>query len=284
MHEKQLLPWETQLGDIGETEIKSRLQRLFSTVTKIERDVGIDFYCELIINDIPAIPFYVQAKSSQHFDSKHGRSIKRNIICYWLSKPNPVYVIFYDEPNDMCYWKSIEEDRYQLTEKIFKDDSKSTYVQFSTLNILERSNNNQEFRKKLEEDYNSLSLFRGNPQFIGRSYVKKVPETPRTTDEYIRIKENARASLYSLIFHHIQTKEFNEAIKYSEVVAVFDNSHYNHFAWLGYLYKKKKEIEKARLNFKKAIDICKRDDKWEKKSINEIIKRLESEINDLSEK
>jgi hypothetical protein len=49
MHEKQLLPWETQLGDIGETEIKSRLQR-FSTVTKIERDVGIDFYCELIIN------------------------------------------------------------------------------------------------------------------------------------------------------------------------------------------------------------------------------------------
>jgi len=75
MHGKKMLPWETQLGDIGETEIKSRLQR-FSTVTKIERDVGIDFYCDLIVNGVPSIPFYIQAKSSQHLDSQCGCSIK----------------------------------------------------------------------------------------------------------------------------------------------------------------------------------------------------------------
>ena len=58
-----MIPWERRLGDFGESEIKGRLQR-FSSVTKIETDVGIDFYCELIINDIPTTPFYVQAKST----------------------------------------------------------------------------------------------------------------------------------------------------------------------------------------------------------------------------
>jgi len=91
MYEKKKLPGETQLGDTGETEIKSRLQR-FSTVTKIERDVGIDFYCELIVDGFPTIPFYVQAKSSQHLDAQSGRSIKKSTIWYWLRRPHPVYI------------------------------------------------------------------------------------------------------------------------------------------------------------------------------------------------
>jgi len=281
MHENQLLSKNAQLGDIGETEIKSRLQR-FSTVTKMETDVGIDFYCELCINNIPVTPFYVQAKSSQHFNSKHGRPINKTTISYWLLKSHPVYIIFYDKSNDICYWKSIEEDRYRLMENISMNDGKKTiYIKFSNSNILQKNNNN-EFKDQLGKDSNNICLFRGSPRFIGNEYVKQPPPTPRTNYEYIKIKENARAALYSLIIHHMKKYEYDDAIKYSEAVALFDNSHYNHFAWLGYLYKERSMGEYARLNFKKAIDICNKDKKW--KSINKIIERLESEINDLQEK
>lgn len=283
MQGKKMLPWETQLGDIGETEIKSRLQR-FSTVTKIERDVGIDFYCELIVNGVPSIPFYIQAKSSQHLNAQGGCSVKKSTVKYWLTRPHPVYIIFYDGKKDICYWKSIEEERYVLTEKFLNCESKTIYITFSPSNILYRDDNNKIFIKKLEEDYLSLLLFQGSPQFSGRGYVKRIPETPRTPNEYIRIKENARASLYSLIVHHLNIGESEEAIKYGEAVAIFDESHYNHFAWLGYLYKKKNEKAKAKINFEKAIDICKRDQKWERAEINKIISTLEYELNILQKK
>lgn len=283
MSEKSILPWETQLGDIGETKIKSRLQR-FSTVTKIERDVGLDFYCELIVNRIPSNPFYVQAKSSQHFDSQNGRSIDKSTIQSWLTKPHPVYVIFYDEQKDICYWKLIEEERYNFIEKFFRNESKTIYVRFDKSNILQKNDDNQAFKEKLIEDTHSLLLFQGTPRFIGNGYVKKVPETPRSPGEYIRIKENARASLYSLILNHIYNKEFDGAIKYSKAVALFDSSHYNHFAWLGFLYKEINEIGKAKINFEKAIDICKRDQKWERTEIDNIISTLEKEIDNLPKK
>ncbi|RLG99119.1 hypothetical protein DRO38_08150 [Candidatus Bathyarchaeota archaeon] len=279
-----MLPWETQLGDIGETEIKSRLQR-FSTVTKIERDVGIDFYCDLIVNGVPSIPFYIQAKSSQHLDSQCGCSIKKSTIKYWLMKPHPVYIIFYDEQKDICYWKSIEEDRYVLIEKFFKNESKTVYIALKPSNILYKNGNNQTFIRQLEKDYHSLLLFRGIPKFMGGGYIKTVPEAPRTLDEYIRIKENARASLYSLIVHHIIKGELEEAIKYAEAVAIFDESHYNHFAWLGYLYREKRENAKAKINFEKAINICKRDSKWKETEVGKkTISTLESKFNELPKK
>jgi len=284
MHEKKLLSWENQLGDIGESEIKSRLQR-FSTVTKMERDVGIDFYCELVNNGIPTIPFYVQAKTSRHLDDKGGCSIKKRTIEYWLTRLHPVYIIFYDGQKDICYWKSIEEERYALIKKLKSTKSETIYVKFEPLNILKKNGNTQQFIRQLEKDYNSLLLSQGRPQFIGGGYVKRVPEPPRTSDEYIRIKNTARASLYSLIVHHINRGELEDAIKYAESVAIFDDSHYNHFAWLGYLYKKRGDIAKAKINFEKAIDICKRDPKWGETEIGKkTISVLESELNDLSKK
>jgi len=95
------IPWETRLGDIGEDVIKSRL-RYFAIPTKYERDVGIDFYCELLEKDSPSIPFYVQAKATEYFDKNWGASIKKRTTQYWLTRPFPVFLVVYDENNDEC--------------------------------------------------------------------------------------------------------------------------------------------------------------------------------------
>ena len=45
-------PWSQRLGKKGENEIENRLLN-FSIPTKISKDIGIDFTCELVENEIP---------------------------------------------------------------------------------------------------------------------------------------------------------------------------------------------------------------------------------------
>jgi len=275
-----LVPRATKTADIGESKVKAKLQYI-STVSKIERDVGIDFYCELLIGNKPVIPFYVQVKSSKDFDKTNGRSIKKETILYWLTRPHPVYLIFYDQQSDICFWYSVEEHRYDLIGKLFETDSKTIYISVDRTDVLENGDNDA-FKERIEEDNYSLMTYRGMPQFKGREYVKRIPDLPRTDIEYSRIKENVRAGLYSLIYHHIKKGENDMAINLSEAVAIFDHSHYNHFAWLGYLYKEKGEFDNARKNFEKAIDILKRDTKWDRHQISEMVKRLQLERDSIS--
>lgn len=100
--------WEQRLGKVGESEIKGRLS-YFSMVTKIEDDVGLDFYCQLVENDSQTNEFYIQAKGTEHFDDDWNASIKKSTLVYWLWKRNPVYLIVYHEPGGNCYWLSIED-------------------------------------------------------------------------------------------------------------------------------------------------------------------------------
>ena len=275
-----IVPWNQRIGDIGESEIEARLRRI-STTTKIERDIGIDFYCELLIDNKPFSPFFVQAKSSKHWDGKKGRSIDKGTIVFWLSRPSPLYVLFYDEKDDICYWHSVEKDRYDLIGKIFLTASESVYISFSNDKIFDKGENN-EFKLQLESDYQSLLSFRGMPQFGGSGYVKTVPPPPRSEYEYDRIKLNARASLYSLIRLHILNKETDDAINLAEAVAKFDQSHHTHFVWLGYLYKDKKEPVSAIENFRQAIDICTKDETLDPDMKDSWVSRFETEINELN--
>lgn len=270
------IPWNQKIGDIGESEIEARLRRV-SAATKISRDVGIDFFCELLIDEKPLLPFYVQAKSAAHWDSNQGRSIDKGTIVFWLSKPYPVYVLFYDDKCDICYWYPVEAHRYELIGKLFSTESESIYISFSRNNIFDKGEN-IEFKDQLHNDYQSLMAFQGNPQFGGTSYVKSVPPPPRSDLEYERAKLNARASLYSLIQLHLINKEADTARDFAEAVAKFDKSHHTHFVWLGYLYKEKGIKNLAIDNFRKAIDICQKDDKLEQDLKNTWITAYETEI------
>jgi len=66
---------ENRLGKASEHQIQFRLDYFFHT-QKLENDLGIDFYFELIENKTPTQEFYVQAKGTEHFDEQWRQASK----------------------------------------------------------------------------------------------------------------------------------------------------------------------------------------------------------------
>ncbi len=265
------------LGKTSEHQIQSRLD-YFSHTQKIENDVGIDFYCELIENTTPTYEFYVQAKGTEHFDKQWRASIKKSTITYWLLKPNPVFLIVYDEPKGICYWMSIEDNRYKLIDKMKETDAKTISLVLDRTHTLEQGKNkNSEFIQKIKDNRLSIALFLGQATFKGEGYVKQLPDTPRNQMELTRVRENVRANLYSLVMYHYNKSNLKTAYSYSEFLAKFDpTGHYNHFVWLGLINLEFGKKEDAKRNFEHALWICKEDKKWPRESMNNIIKDIES--------
>jgi len=276
------VPWETILGDVGELEIRKRLS-YFSIPTKYTKDVGIDLYCELLEDGSPTIPFYVQAKGTEHFDDNWGAGVKKSTIIYWLLRPFPVFLILYDENAGNCYWMSIEDYRYSLFRKISKTDSKTVYLKIEKSNILEKGKGkNDEFVKKIKEDLNSVRLFQGQPPFKGEGYVRLVPDPPRSDIELQRTRETLRAGLYSLLIHYFfLRKDLKNAYLLGEFLTRFDKSHYNHFVWFGQINKALGKNLEAKRSFEKALRICEGDPNWPKDSMKHIIARIRTEIDSL---
>lgn len=271
--------WETRLGDLSEAVIKSRLG-YFSLASKSHRDVGIDFYCELVEDDSPSLPFYVQAKGTEHFDDNWGASVKKTTITYWLLRPSPVFLIVYDENADKCYWQSIEDLRYSLFEKLSKADSETIYLRIDKQNALEKGRDeNKKFIKKIKEDQRLIEQFWGRPRFRGEGYVRTVPDPPRSDREVRLTKENIRGSLYSLLIHYLfQQRDLKNAYPLAEFLTRFDRSHYNHFVWFGQINKELGRKAEARKSFEEALKICERDTKWPKESMKQIIAQIRKEI------
>ncbi len=258
------VPWEKSLGNIGEAEIQKRLS-YFALTTKIKDDVGIDFYCELLEHSEPTNEFYVQAKCTQHFDENGGQSIKKTTINYWLLKPNPVYLIVFDEPNNLCYWMAIEDHRYELIEKMSQTNSETIYLKLDRSDTLENGKwENMDFIAKIKEDKQSIELFRGRPSFkgIAEAYVKQVPDAPRNQNELLKVRENIRQYLYSLVRYYMQADQ-QTAVLYCEFLAKFDpTGHYNHFFWLGILKLEAGDKGSAKKAFEQALWICDQDKIW----------------------
>ncbi len=275
------VPWNNRLGGVGEAAVKSRLA-YFSIPSKYEEDVGIDFYCELIEDDSPSLPFYVQAKGSEHFDRKWGRNIPKSTIIYWLRQQHPVFLIVYDDETKDCFWMSIEDHRYDLIQKIIITDADTIYISVDRANILEQARDaNGKFINKISFDSNSIHLFRGQPQFLGKEYVKQIPSAPRSSVEFHQVRENIRAGMYSLIQHHWDKGESEIVLSYSRFLAEFDKTHYNHFVWLGRAAKALGKKDTAREGFKEAIRILEIDENWPNDSKQLIVSGIEAEMQDL---
>ena len=271
--------WENRLGDIGEDIIKSRLRR-FSIPSKYDRDVGIDFYCELLEDDSPSLSFYVQAKGTEHFDDNWGASVKKTTIIYWLSRPFPVFLIVYDENSSDCSWKSIEDLRYELFEKLSKSDSATIYVRIDKQEALEKGRGkNNKFIEKIKEGQRSIEQFRGRPLFKGEGYVRYVPDPPRSEFEVRSVKENIRGSLYSLLIYYLfQQRDLKNAYLLGEFLTKFDRSHYNHFVWFGQINKELRRETEARKSFEEALRIGEGDKRFPKELMKQIIARIKKDI------
>jgi tetratricopeptide (TPR) repeat protein len=263
--------WEQRLGNVGESEIKGRLS-YFSTVTKIEDDVGLDFYCELLEHDSPTNEFYIQAKSTEYFNENWTANIKKSTILYWLWKPNPVYIIVYDEPAKNCYWMTIEDMRYELFDKLFKTNTDSVNLKFDNSKLLKKGKDlNEDFIKKMKDDKASIEQFKGQPTLKGDGYVRQLPGAPRNEHEFIQTRENIRVSLYSLVSRYISHNDLQTARLYCEFLAQFDpTGHYNHFVWLGQINLALGDKTLARKSLEQALWICENDPNWPKESVDSL--------------
>jgi len=271
------ISWNQRLGRIGESEIRKRLS-YFSNVGDYDTDVGIDFVCDLLRESSPSEPYYVQAKGTQHFDSNWGQSIKKSTVFHWLTRLSPVYLIVYDEIEKECYWNSIEDKRYELIIKM--DSSNDTiYINVDKTNILKDGKNaNNEFIKKIDEDYGSINLFYGRPVPLGRDYVKQLPGPPRSNLEFRNIKSNIRMSVSSLIQHYMRAEDWSNAIIYAEFMTKIDKSHYNHWVWFGRINVVLGNIEEARKSYEEALRICDRDKKWPREDMRKLRAGIQKEM------
>jgi len=280
--------WNTRLGDISEDEIRKRL-RYFSLVTKVKTDIGIDFLCELMKDDVPSQKyFFVQAKGTQHFDESWGTSIKKRTVINWLNQPHPVFLVVYDEVNKDCYWMSVIEQFTKSWSKRIGTSSETIYIKIDKSHILEDGQNkNDEFIGRIKEDSFFVGLSRGHPQLLGEGYVRKIPIVSLSKGVMLNLKESIRISALFLIYHYLLNKNLKDAYLLCEFLTKLDQSHYNQFELFGHLNRMLGNKSKARESFKKAIEICEGDKKWDIRkapsdpSIQEIIASLKKAIKSL---
>ena len=291
MPSQRRIPWNRRLGKIGELAIEKRLS-YFSNPMKPTFDIGIDFWCELTEGNAssPRI-FLVQAKGTEHFDEKWGRSFYKETIDFWLNQFYPVYIIVYDEKDKNCYWMSIEEHRKNLTEKMRSLRKKTVYITMDRSNVL-RDGQNNEFIRRVKQDWASidfrLSLIQGVPKLIGEGYVKRRPLLFLSKELVVNIHERIRISMNYLITHYLLKKELARAYSLSEVLTKFDKGHYDHFVLFGRICKSLGKLEVACSSYKQAIDICTRDKNWNKlkkpwdPSIEDIIASIRKEMKSIN--
>jgi tetratricopeptide (TPR) repeat protein len=272
--------WKQRLGNIAEENALAGLS-CFSNPMKHPTDIGIDFSCELLEQDQPTITFYVQAKGTEEFDENWGRAIEKSTVRYWLTRLFPVYLVVFDPKEKQCYWKSIEEIRYWLLDKM-KSESNTIYIKVDRSHILqEGKDQNTEFIEKIKEDFLLVQTWLGHAYLKGEGYVKRMPNPPRSELELARFKANTRTNLDALVIHYLAVNDLDSAYTCLEFLTKFDKSHYDHFQLFGSLNQLLGKIEIAREALSEALAICERDKTWPRESMQSIKDAIRKQISTL---
>jgi hypothetical protein len=287
-----MISWNRRLGGIGESAIETRL-KYFSQPLKAlpEHDEGIDFYCILGgEGSLSSRLFLVQAKATEHFDSRWGRSFDKETIQFWLSQLCPVYIVVYDEISKNCYWFSVEEKRDTLTEMLALPE-KTIYLTMDRTKVL-TLDRNDDFVRRINDDSESLSfrlsLMRGTPQSVGKGYVRKRLTVLMPDGLIVNLRESIRTSLNYLIDNYIHRNDIETAYNFCKFLTTFDKGHYDHFVLLGNICSLLGKREEACSSYGQAIEICKGDKNWNllKKptdpSIEDVIASIEKGMRNLN--
>jgi hypothetical protein len=268
--------WATKLGDIAEDRVSATL-RYFCVVNKHHREFGIDFACERLESGAQPLHFFVQAKGSRDFDKSWSRSIRKQTVQYWLSQPHPVMLIVYDEKAKVSYWMSIESHRYQLLSQL-GSTSQTIPITLDRSKVLIEEDTNDEFLTQIKADQGSIMLWMGHPQPKGEGYLKQMPPPPRSPHELAKVEDNLRMIVYSLVRHYMDSYEWKTARHLCTFLTEHDRSHYNQFVMLAHIEEVLGDRAVALFSWKEALDICERDKKWERKSMNRIKEAIKTEI------
>jgi len=276
-----------KIGEIAEAEIRKRLLSI-SNPMKPSYDVGIDFFCDLLEEDSPSSKFFlVQAKGTQRFGKKWRRCIDKKIIESWLAHVYPVFLVVYDMEGDNCYWMSMHEHRKNLIRKM-NTQSRTICITIDKSQLLRE----EDFVRKIKEDMASINfsveLLLGRPQFIGSGYVRRIPLLYLPNKVIHNIGVNIRLSLFYLASHYFYLAgQKQKAYSLCKFLTNFDKAHYDNFVLMGRICRSLGKTEEAKESYEEAIEICKRDTRWDTlknpsdPSIGDIISSIRKEIESL---
>jgi len=262
-----MISWNRRLGGIGESAIETRLKYFSQPLRTLpEHDEGIDFYCILGgAGSLLSRLFLIQAKATEYFDSRWGRSFDRETIEFWLGQLCPVYIVVYDDVSKNCYWLSLEEKRDALAEMLASSEKKTIYLTIDKTRML-TLDRNDDFVRKINEDSESLTfrlnLVRGTPQSVGKGYVRKRLTVLMPDILMANMREGVRTSLNYLIDNYIHRNDIDTAYNLCKFLTTFDKGHYDHFVLLGNICNLLGKREEACSSYGQAIEICKRDKNW----------------------
>lgn len=274
----------------GESYVEARLKSFAQVWRPVPLfEYAIDFYCRLLQDGKPSNRiFWVEVKSTDHFNDLYSESIDKETMKFWLTQLFPVFAVVYEESSDSCYWISAEDNRQEWTRKL-QNEKQSVTISIDRSHPL-RKNQDTEFIQKIEEDIIRVNADRGIPQFISKGYegytIGYVPILMLSDGARENVKQTVRFGLNYLINDSVLRNDLKNAYNLCKLLADFDISHYDHYLKLARICRQLGENEEARENYRKAIEVCKRDPNWDKRrllfapdapTIGEIIESIESE-------
>lgn len=279
-------------GGSGELIVEARL----ASFAQIQRSIplfeyAIDLYCRLLQNGKPSNSIFgVEVKSTKHFDDHYSEPIGKDILRFWLTQPFPVFVVVYEESSDSCYWISAEDNRQEWVAKL-QNEKESATITIDRTHPLGKDQY-AEFIQKIEEDIIRVNAARGIPQFISKGYegyaIGYIPILRLSDEARENVKQTVRLGFNYLVSDSVLRNDLQNAYDLCRLLGDFDRSHYDHYLTLARICRKLGKKEEARANYKRAIEVCKRDPNWDKKRlpndprIGEIIELIENELLDLN--
>lgn len=275
----------------GELTVEAHLVSFAQVIRSIPLfEYAIDLYCRLLQGGKPSNKIFgVEVKSTKHFNNRYTESIDKEILRFWLTQPFPVFVVVFEESSDCCYWISAEDNRGEWGAKL-QDENKSATIAIDRTHLLAK-NQNTEFIEKIEEDIIRVNAVRGIPQFISEGNdgyaIGYIPVLRLSDGARTNIEQTVRLGFNYLFKDSILRNDLQGAYNLCKLLADFDPNHYDHYLMLARICRQLGKKEEAKENYKRAIELCKRDPNWDKNRppdsllIGEIIESIENESRDL---
>jgi len=148
-----ILPKRTKSQKIG-SKSEDAVSRVFTEFCNVipipqSKDIGIDFYCELIKGEFPTAKLFgIQCKGKEQVKNckdYFSIQIELKTLNYWLILPFPVFLIVVDDTEQIFYWVYPKE---QIEDLIELPDYKSIRIY--------KSNNFDKSLKTLPKEINSV--------------------------------------------------------------------------------------------------------------------------------
>lgn len=169
------IPRFRRVGKSGEHQIAAILDD-FANVAVPEYDVGLDFFCELLENNLPTGKcFWIQVKTTEKFNDHWTQHVDKKDVKIWLTRFFPVFIILYEKSSDIAYWASVEDNRRKWVSKL-DDQNKTVKVVIGRSQILKKNDENLEFKKIVKRDIVLANAIQGVPHMIGdEGYIRTIP-------------------------------------------------------------------------------------------------------------